>query len=331
MARTATQFMLTENFHRRNDLTRFIIISVIIHAIAIIMQGIMPAKLADPEVKPPIKVKYIQPEKKPEPAKKRSTLIDAPEPAKVEAPRSSELLASHNSRAHSNNRTKKAKKYQAKKTLVPKLDGQRMARRDPVKTPVSKPVDQPKPKKKYIEKTPNYPLSDRGFITQEKTKSVPAPPTPQQQTKPGSTMSLLDGFDPSKYAALDTGSSIDEDDDEPISLDTKETKYASYFARIKHQIERVWAYPEEAARRGISGELTLRFQIQRDGDLMDVRLIEGSGSELLDFAALKAIKSAAPFYPFPVTIEKNKISILATFIYSPSYGASRRAGGGNVQ
>lgn len=331
MARAATPLMLTEHFHRRSDLTRFIIISAIIHAIAIIMHGIMPAKLADPVVKPPVKVKYIQPEKKPEPKKKRSTLIDAPEPAKVEAPRTSELLASHDSRAHSNNRTKKAKKYQAKKTLVPKLDGQRMAKRNPVKTPVSKPVPQPKPKKKYIEKTPNYPLSNRGFITRDENKSVPAPPTPNQPTKSGSTMALLDGFDPSKYAALDTGSSVYEDDDEPISLDTKETKYASYFARIKHQIERVWAYPEEAARRGISGELTLRFQIQRDGDLMDVRLIEGSGSELLDFAALRAIKSAAPFYPFPVTIEKSKISILATFIYSPSYGASRRAAGSDMR
>ena len=137
-------------------------------------------------------------------------------------------------------------------------------------------------------------------------------------------MALLDGFDASKYASVDTNAKADVGDDEVISLDTTETKYASYFARIKHQIQRVWDYPEEAARRGISGELTLRFQIQRDGDLLDVRLIEGSGSELLDFAAIRAIKSAAPFYPFPVTIEKNKISILATFIYSPTYGASRK-------
>ncbi len=323
MARAANPLMLTENFHRRNDLTRFIIISMILHAVVVIIHGIMPAKLSDPQVKPPIKVKYIEPQKKPKPAQKRSTLIDAPEPAKVEAPRSSELLASHNSRAHSNNRSKRPKEYQAKKTVVPKMDGQRSASRNPVKKPVTKPVTKPKPQKKYMEKTPTYPLSERGFITREKNETIPTPPSPSPQAKAGSTMALLDGFDPSKYAALDTGATVEEDDDEPISLDTKETKYASYFARIKHQIERVWAYPEEAARRGISGELTLRFQIQRDGDLMDVRLIEGSGSELLDFAALRAIKSAAPFYPFPVTIEKNKISILATFIYSPSYGASR--------
>ena len=305
---------------RRTDLRRFVLISAILHALVLIFHGLLPAEMKDSEVKPPIKVRYIPPEP-PKKAKKPSTLIDAPKPQKIEKPRSSELLASHDSRAHSNRSRKKAREYQASKTTVPKVEGQRSrppSRPKPVKPRAQAPIPLPEPARKQEV----FPLADKGFLTQE-TPKAESVPRPDPQSQPGSSLALLDGFDPSKYADIETGKD-DADDDEVISLDTTETKYASYFARIKHQIERVWDYPEEAARRGISGELTLRFQIQRDGDLMDVRLIEGSGSELLDFAAIRAIKSAAPFYPFPVTIEKEKISILATFIYSPSYGAARR-------
>ena len=70
---------------------------------------------------------------------------------------------------------------------------------------------------------------------------------------------------------------------------------------------------------GIDGKLGLRFQISRDGNLMGVQLVDSSGLEILDMAAIKAVKEAAPYYPFPITISKSKLSILATFIYSPNY------------
>ena len=132
---------------------------------------------------------------------------------------------------------------------------------------------------------------------------------------------MLDGFDPGKYAMQDTQIPIGDgsDDDESISLDTTETRYVSYFNRIKHQIQRVWRYPAQAAQRGVSGQLTLKFQISRDGNLLSVRLVDNSGFEILDVAALKAVKEAAPYYPFPITIPKKKLSILATFVYSPNF------------
>ena len=132
---------------------------------------------------------------------------------------------------------------------------------------------------------------------------------------------MLDEFDLRKYAMQDTQIPIegDSDDDEPISLHTTETKYVSYFNRIKHQIQRVWMYPSQAAQRRVSGQLTLKFQISRDGNLLGVRLVDNSGFEILDMAAVKAVKEAAPYYPFPITIPKKKLSILATFVYSPNF------------
>ena len=132
-------------------------------------------------------------------------------------------------------------------------------------------------------------------------------------------LSMMDGFDAEKYAMQDTRTPNEEDsdDDEPISLDTKEEKYVSYFNRIKHQIQRVWFYPAQAAQRGINGQLTLSFQVARDGALISVHIADSSGFKILDMAAIKAVREAAPYYPFPTTITKKKLPILATFVYSP--------------
>jgi len=176
-----------------------------------------------------------------------------------------------------------------------------------------------KPKTRSIIESKKRPLpeSDIGTIkTVAKKKPTTSAATPKAGT--GSVLALLDGFDPEKFASLDTESLENSDDDEPVSLDTTEVKYASYFARIKHQIERVWIYPSDAAKRGISGDLNLTFSISKDGNLLGARLLDRSGYEILDMAALKAVKEAAPYYPFPLTIQREKLTIQANFIYTPN-------------
>ena len=149
-------------------------------------------------------------------------------------------------------------------------------------------------------------------------------PYSMQKDRVGNTLAMLDNFDAERFASMDTDSVENFDDDEPVSLDTTEVKYASYFARIKHQIERVWIYPLEAAQRGISGDLSLTFRISKDGNLIGVSLVEQSGYEVLDVAALKADKEAAPFYPFPKNIQRDKLNILANFVYTPLVAPSNR-------
>ena len=162
-----------------------------------------------------------------------------------------------------------------------------------------------------------FPESDIGKMkTVTREKPIASASNPKAGT--GSVLALLDGFDPEPFASIDTDALENIDDDEPVSLDTTEVKYASYFARIKHQIERVWIYPSDAAKRGISGDLNLTFSISRDGNLLGARLLDRSGYEILDMAALKAVKEAAPFYPFPATIQRDKLTIQANFIYTPN-------------
>jgi protein TonB len=109
-----------------------------------------------------------------------------------------------------------------------------------------------------------------------------------------------------------------------VSLDTRDFRYISYFATIKRQIELVWNYPEEAARAGIYGELMMQFIIRRDGRLEDVRLLRSSGSRILDEEAIRAVKLANPYNPFPKRITKKRLHINAVFSYMPSSFSSLR-------
>lgn len=101
----------------------------------------------------------------------------------------------------------------------------------------------------------------------------------------------------------------------PVSLDTRNPQYVTYFGSIKRAIESVWEYPELALKYGLQGRLLMEFSILGTGQLEDARILRSSGSNLLDDEALRAVRTAAPFSPIPSWIGKNRIAIIATFEY----------------
>jgi len=129
---------------------------------------------------------------------------------------------------------------------------------------------------------------------------------------------MLDGLNLKKHALQNPQVEGNEelDGDDSIPLNTKDAKYVSYFSRVKQQIQRAWIYPPQATKNPMGGELSLKFEISKDGNLLNLRLINTSGSNILDANAIKAVRGAAPYYPFPTTIPKEKLSILATFVYN---------------
>lgn len=306
---------------KKPSLEKFILISFFLHLLFLVLQMMIPSKVPVVYKPEPVKVKFLE-NKEPVFEKERQTIIDTPEPKKIEKSDKAPFLASYDSRAHSNLKKTLEKKYQRSKTIVPKTR--------PSPPVPAKPVEKrkqhvtQKPRTLIAKKEIPLPhLESRIQIPVGQIKKDPAAAAKPSEKNP--SLALWDGFDPEKYAALDTNDgSEDFFDDEPISLNTQKSEYISYFTRIKHQIERVWVYPTAAATRGINGKLTLRFQISKDGNLMGVRLTDKSGSDILDLAAIKAVKGAAPYYPFPEHIKREKLSILATFIYSPSYGSADR-------
>ncbi len=102
----------------------------------------------------------------------------------------------------------------------------------------------------------------------------------------------------------------------PVSLNTKDPAYISYFNRIKQAIEQNWEYPELALRYGLQGRLSLEFAVDSNGQLEQLRITRSSGSQLLDDEALRAIKAAAPFPPIPTWIKGNPLSISVSMEYN---------------
>lgn len=96
-----------------------------------------------------------------------------------------------------------------------------------------------------------------------------------------------------------------------ISASTREYLYASYMQAWVDKVERIGNlnYPDEARRRGLSGELVLDVAINHDGSVASVRVLEPSPSPVLDEAAERIVRLAAPFTPLPPAI-REKVDVL---------------------
>ena len=89
-----------------------------------------------------------------------------------------------------------------------------------------------------------------------------------------------------------------------ISARTREDRFAAYMIEWRRKVERVGNlnYPDEAARLGLSGNLLLEVALNPDGTVADIELRRSSGERILDDAAVRIVKLAAPFDPFPPAI-----------------------------
>lgn len=81
---------------------------------------------------------------------------------------------------------------------------------------------------------------------------------------------------------------------------TMRDKGAWYKDEWRKKVERIGNlnYPEEARRQRIYGSLRLLVAINRDGTLHEVLVLESSDEPVLDQAALRIVRLAAPYAPF---------------------------------
>ena len=158
-------------------------------------------------------------------------------------------------------------------------------------------------------------------IRDEQAIGVPVPTSPDTQREPPIEKSVVaERRLPTVKELLPplTYSSTGARGGAPVSLNTNDPAYMSYFNRIKHAINQKWEYPELAKRYGLQGTLLLEFAVGASGQIEQLRLVRSSGSQLLDDEALRAIKAAAPFPPIPAWITSTPLPISATMEYHDS-------------
>ncbi len=91
-----------------------------------------------------------------------------------------------------------------------------------------------------------------------------------------------------------------------LNSSTKEFTPAKYMREWINRVERVGNlnYPDQARRKKLSGTLILDVVINSEGELVKTDLRQSSGHQILDDAAKRIVKLAAPFSTFPDKLRK---------------------------
>jgi protein TonB len=95
------------------------------------------------------------------------------------------------------------------------------------------------------------------------------------------------------------------------SVATLQTDDARYQLAWQQKVELVGNqyYPDEARRKKISGDVRLVVALLPDGSIKRIEVLASSGQGVLDQAAIRSVKLAAPFAPFPSEL-REKADIL---------------------
>ena len=75
-----------------------------------------------------------------------------------------------------------------------------------------------------------------------------------------------------------------------------------FTGKVRQQIANAKYYPRIARRRGMEGQPIIAFTLGKQGQLTKVDLVQTSGYQLLDQAALKAVHQAAPYPAIPIEL-----------------------------
>lgn len=91
--------------------------------------------------------------------------------------------------------------------------------------------------------------------------------------------------------------------------DEERRRILGAFARgIQQRIASHQVYPDIARQRGVEGRTVVAFKLARDGNLMHVSVAQSSGFDILDKAAMKAIREGGPYESIPAELSDDSLS-----------------------
>ncbi len=117
-----------------------------------------------------------------------------------------------------------------------------------------------------------------------------------------------------KVASLDLpqSPSIETIDDNFVDEDLLS---GSYTRDLINTIRQHQTYPKKAQLRREEGDVLAKVTIDENGEVMDIVLLEKSGSRNLDRAVYKMIRKAAPFEAIPAELKLNEYEFEAPFSF----------------
>ena len=101
------------------------------------------------------------------------------------------------------------------------------------------------------------------------------------------------------------------------SLSAKQAADAAYLHTWRSRVEAIGNryYPTASSRYGIYGDLRLMVAIRFDGSIETIEILASSGHAVLDEAAIRIVRMAAPYQPFPPELRAtaDRLEIIRTW------------------
>lgn len=98
------------------------------------------------------------------------------------------------------------------------------------------------------------------------------------------------------------------------AINAHKYKAAAYEQAWQQKVERIGNlnYPDQARREKLSGSLVLEVGIRSDGSVDQIKVLQSSGHQVLDDAAVRIVRLAEPFAPFPEELKRETDVLLIT-------------------
>lgn len=108
-----------------------------------------------------------------------------------------------------------------------------------------------------------------------------------------------------------------------VSINARESRYAPYLDAWRRKVERIGNlnFPAEIKTRRLSGTLALEVALNSDGSVRELVLRKTSNQPILDDSAVRIVKMAAPYAPFPAGIRRD--TAVLRFVYEWRFNGGR--------
>lgn len=204
---------------------------------------------------------------------------------------------------------------------------QRPAEREPLEAPASTRVSEIRPSRATDK--PSLQFKPKPIRTMASPASE-APGARRQEAKPQSKsakhafesrpIATFSGNLTTKPAAVVRTATAAQS---PALAAAQQQAEAKQAAKLEQEyLERLWLalehskfYPRQARRRRAQGLVQVRFRVLRDGSFNELEVIAGSGSRLLDQAALQTLNKVSGAVPFPTELRKEALVVSLPITY----------------
>ncbi|MEO8503219.1 MAG: energy transducer TonB [Acidobacteriota bacterium] len=183
------------------------------------------------------------------------------------------------------------------------LGVQKPAPQAPSKPVVKSPVAPPEPEKP--EPAPVMPEPAKKPVPAKPEKSTPTPPHAVEAAKPEKVPETASPEEPGKLGAPTASAAGTSAFGSAVALDNPDFTYSYYLDQMLSLIRDQWVRPPLGG--GI--EASVHFEVGRNGEIRDVRIVQSSGYSSFDLAALRAVQSASPLPPLPSGYKQSTLGV----------------------